>query len=198
VNEVQQVWSQGEQSASDGEALSKEASGEHEEDGGPEAHACAEGSDEEWQVLPALWRVSRVSERMAKRKGKGKRKGSRKSRGKKKVGRKAAKHSLALEAAAVWDGYKFVTASVNGQSFAQRAMGAVGDPAQRAVLKGELLTPGSALRRNAVSQTKELQMVAIFKVAQKVPLIKGPANMAANAINSLGRQFGIKGRYKVV
>jgi hypothetical protein len=126
---------------------------------------------------------------MAKRrKSKGRRRGGKKS----KKGHKQAKQSLLLQGAAVWDGYKFITADVGGQSVGHRLLGAVKDPAQRAVITSGQLT------RPAVDSTRELQMVALFKVAQKFPLIKGPANMAANALNSLGRQFGIKGKYKVI
>jgi hypothetical protein len=57
---------------------------------------------------------------------------------------------------------------------------------------------GGLLRNNVLANTRELQLVAMVKIGQKVPIIKGPVNMAVNAINSLGRQMGIKGKYKVI
>ena len=132
---------------------------------------------------------------MAKRRKskKGRRRGR---KGGKKKGHKSSKHSAALEGAAVWDGYKFVTTDCNGQTYGTRAIGAVFDPAQRAALKGAI-DSGQA-KTALIANTRELQLVALFKVAQKLPLVKGPTNMVANAINSLGRSFGLKGKYKVI
>jgi len=132
---------------------------------------------------------------MAKRrKSKGKRRGG-KRKGKKR-GHKQAKHSLALEGAVVWDGYKFVTADFGGQTVGHRLMGAVADKAQRGAISADIKS--GAMTERILGNTREVQMVALFKVAQKMPLVKGPANAVANALNQLGRTLGIKGKYKVV
>ena len=54
--EVFEVWQAVQQSTSDGEALPEEASGGDEAEG-IKSESC---NGERWQVLPALWRVSRV------------------------------------------------------------------------------------------------------------------------------------------
>ena len=129
---------------------------------------------------------------MAKRrKSKGKRRGGKKS--KKGRGFKSAKHSLALEGAAMWDAYKVATADFSGQTVGHRLVGAIGDPAQRAALRSPW-----AVKQIVLANTRELQLVALLKLGQKVPVVKIPVNMAVNAINSLGKQLGIKGKYKVV
>ena len=138
-----------------------------------------------------MWRVSRIGTTMAKRKrSKGKRRGGK--RKSKKGGHKSPKHSLLLEGAAIWDGYKFVTTDGIGAAMIKAPF----DKAQRANVIAYLKHP--AAKANLMNNTRELQMVALFKVAQKVPVIKGPANAAARVLNSLGRQFGLKGKYKVI
>ena len=133
---------------------------------------------------------------MAKRrKSKGKRRGKRKGKKGKKGGHKAAKHSLALEGSAGWDGYKTLTSNLNGQSVGYRLMQAPFDKGQRDAVMGAIKS--GQLKALVVDNTRELQFVAGLKILQKVPIIKGPVNMVANAINSLGRQVGIKGKYKV-
>lgn len=127
---------------------------------------------------------------MAKRKGKkGKRKGGKKG----KKGHKSPKHSLALEGAAMWDAYKVATADMSGQTVGGRMVGAIADPAQRRALA----SPG-AMKNIVLANTRELQLVALLKIGQKVPVVKLPVNMAVNALNSLGKQLGIKGKYKLV
>ena len=128
---------------------------------------------------------------MAK-KGKGKKKGYKKGKKGKKKGHKQAKHSLSLEGSAMWDGYKVVTADMSGQTVGHRLLGAAVDPAQRAALR----SPGVA-KAILLANTRELQLVALVKLGQKIPVIKMPLNMAVNAINSLGKQLGVKGKYKV-
>jgi hypothetical protein len=123
---------------------------------------------------------------------KGKKKGHKKGK-KGKKGHKSIKHSLALESSAMWDGYKVITADMSGQSVGGRLVGAITDPAQRAALR----SPGAA-KAILLANTRELQLVALVKLGQKVPVVKLPVNMAVNAINSLGKQLGIKGKYKVI
>jgi hypothetical protein len=128
---------------------------------------------------------------MAKRKrSKGKRRGGK--RKSKKGSRKSAKHSMALEGSIAWDAYKVATADMSGQTVGHRLVGAITDPAQR----GALRSPGVA-KQILLANTKEVQIVALLKLGQKIPVVKLPVNMAVNALNSLGKQLGIKGKYKV-
>ena len=128
---------------------------------------------------------------MAKKKrSKGKRRGG-KRRGKK--SKASAKHSAALEASGLWDGYKVLTRDMGGQTLGRRLISAPFDPAQRQAINNPAWFK-TVLRED----TRELQAVLLFKVAQKIPVIKGPANKAASIINALGRQLGVKGKYKVI
>jgi len=133
---------------------------------------------------------------MAKRR-KG-RKGKRRGRkGGKKKGHKSSKQSLALAGSAAWDGYVFLSSGDgSGRTNAGTLMKAPFDKGSRDFLLNNI--KGGGLKTQLVDSTRHVQLVAGIKILQKVPVIKGPVNMAVNAVNSLGRQFGIKGRYKVI
>ena len=128
---------------------------------------------------------------MAKRKKgrKGKRKGRR--YGRKGKGRASTKHSVALEGSAAWDLYKVLTTDGLGGAIVKAPFDKSARDSLSAYSKG-------GLKQNLVANTRELQLVAMVKVGQKIPVVKGPVNMAVNAINSLGRQMGLKGKWKLV
>ena len=129
-------------------------------------------------------------------KGKGK-KSKGKGRGRKRKGkRSSAKHSAALEGTGAWGLYEVATSDLNGQTVVERVIRAPFDKAQRVALKGAV--DSGQLKGILLNKTKPLQMVAMVKVAQKVPIVKGPVNMIVSAANKLGRELGIKGRWKLV
>jgi hypothetical protein len=99
---------------------------------------------------------------------------------------------MALEGSGAWDAYKVLTSDGLGATLIKAPFDKTARDGLASYAKGGLL------RNNVLANTRELQLVAMVKIGQKVPIIKGPVNMAVNAINSLGRQMGIKGKWKLV